>query len=106
MTVTLNKKEILDRAYRHMKEYADADYEMGEAQNFIRDLCHVFGFSHRRMVSFEQRVKKLDGKRGRMDGFYPGKLLIEMKSRGADLDDAYTQATGYLPGLSTAELPA
>ena len=106
MTVALNKKEILDRAYRHMKEYADADYEMGEAQNFIRDLCHVFGFSHRRMVSFEQRVKKLDGKRGRMDGFYPGKLLIEMKSRGADLDDAYTQATGYLPGLSTAELPA
>jgi len=106
MTVTLNKKEILDRAYRHMKEYADADYEMGEAQNFIRDLCHVFGFSHRRMVSFEQRVKKLDGKRGRMDGFYPGKLLIEMKSRGADLDDAYIQATSYLPGLSTAELPA
>ncbi|MEY4978827.1 MAG: hypothetical protein RLZZ352_1097 [Pseudomonadota bacterium] len=106
MTVTLNKQEILNRAYAYMKEYANADYEMGEAQNFIRDLCDVFGFSHKRMVSFEQRVKKLDGKRGRMDGFYPGKLLIEMKSRGADLDAAYIQATGYLAGLSDAELPA
>ena len=105
MTVTLNKKEIRNRAYRFMKDYADAEYEMGEAQNFIRDLCEVFGFSHKRLVSFEQRVQKLGGGRGRIDGFYPGKLLIEMKSRGADLDEAYTQATGYLHGLTDAELP-
>ena len=105
MTVTLNKKEILDRAYRFMKDYADATYEMGQAQNFIRDLCEVFGFSHKRLVSFEQRVKKLGGGKGRIDGFYPGKLLIEMKSRGQDLDKAYIQATEYLPGLTDAELP-
>lgn len=106
MTVTLNKKEVRHRAYRFMKEYADADYEMGQAQDFIRDLCEVFGFSHKRLVSFEQRVKKLGGKRGRIDGFYPGKLLIEMKSRGADLDEAYVQATEYLHGLKDEELPA
>lgn len=41
-----------------------------------------------------------------MDGFYPGKLLIEMKSRGADLQAAYQQALDYLPGLQDAELPA
>ena len=35
MTVTLNKKEVLNRAYRFMKEFADADYEMGQAQDFI-----------------------------------------------------------------------
>ena len=105
MTVTLNKKEILHRAYRFMKDYADADYEMGQAQDFIRDLCEVFGFSHKRLVSFEQRVKKLGGGKGRIDGFYPGKLLIEMKSRGQDLDKAYVQATEYLPGLTDAELP-
>ncbi len=39
-------------------------------------------FSNKRLVSFEQRVKKLNGRRGRIDGFYTGKLLIEMKSRG------------------------
>lgn len=105
MTVTLNKKEILNRAYRLMKDYADANYEMGQAQDFIRDLCEVFGFSHKRLVSFEQRVKKLGGARGRIDGFYPGKLLIEMKSRGQDLDAAYIQATEYLHGLKNEELP-
>lgn len=105
MTVTLNKKEVLNRAYRFMKDFADASYEMGQAQDFIRELCDVFGFSHKRLVSFEQRVKTLGGKRGRIDGFYPGKLLIEMKSRGEDLDAAYTQATGYLHGLKEEELP-
>ena len=105
MTVTLNKKEILNRAFRFMKDYADANYEMGQAQDFIRDLCEVFGFSHKRLVSFEQRVKKLGGSNGRIDGFYPGKLLIEMKSRGENLDKAYVQATEYLPGLKDAELP-
>ncbi len=48
MTVTLNKKEILNRAYLFMKDYADASYEMGQAQDFIRELCEVFGFSHKR----------------------------------------------------------
>ena len=76
MAVTLNKNEILNRAYAFMKEFADAHYEMGQAQDFIREFCEVFGFSHKRLVSFEQRVKKLGGKRGRIDGFYPGKLLI------------------------------
>lgn len=105
MTVTLNKKEVLNRAYRFMKDFADADYEMGQAQDFIREMCEVFGFSHKRLVSFEQRVKKLGGQRGRIDGFYPGKLLIEMKSRGEDLAAAYTQATAYLHGLKDEELP-
>ena len=105
MTVTLNKKEILNRAYLFMKDYADASYEMGQAQDFIRELCEVFGFSHKRLVSFEQRVKKLGGARGRIDGFYPGKLLIEMKSLGQDLDVAYIQATDYLHGLKDEELP-
>ena len=105
MPVTLNHAEILHRAHHFAKEFADAKYELGEAQNFIRGLCDVFGFSNKRLVSFEQRVKKLGGGRGRIDGFYPGKLLIEMKSRGEDLDQAYQQATDYLPGLRDAELP-
>ena len=65
MTVTHNRDEILSRANRFAKEFADAQYEMGEAQDFIRGLCDVFGFSNKRLVSFEHRVKKLDGRRGR-----------------------------------------
>ena len=63
MTVTHNRAEILSRANQFAKEFADAHYEMGEAQNFIRGLCDVFGFSSKRLVSFEHRVRKLDGQR-------------------------------------------
>lgn len=105
MTVALNKAAVLDRAYAFAKDYAEASYEMGQAQDFIRDFCDVFGFSHKRLVSFERRVKKLGGGSGRIDGFYPGKLLIEMKSRGQDLAAAFQQATDYLAGLTEAELP-
>jgi hypothetical protein len=61
--------------------------------------------NHRRAVRFEERVKKLGGKRGRIDGFFPGLLLVEMKSTGEDLDKAYIQATEYFPGLKDEEMP-
>jgi hypothetical protein len=97
--------EIRQRAARFAKEHAQDHYEMGQAQNFIRELCDVFGFSHRRLVTFEERVTTASGRRGRIDGFLPGKLLIEMKSRGADLAAAYVQARGYLPNLPDAQVP-
>lgn len=98
--------EILRKnAAKFAKEFANAHYEMGEAQDFIRGLCKIFGLSHRRFVSFEKRVKKLANQYGRIDGFIPGLLLIEMKSAGEDLDKAYTQATDYFHGLKEEELP-
>jgi len=36
---------------------------------------------------------------------WKGQILIEHKSRGKDLDKAYTQAKDYFPGLSENELP-
>jgi hypothetical protein len=53
MSVTLNSTEIRHRAHHFSKEFADAHYELGEAQNFICGLCDVFGFSNKRLVSFE-----------------------------------------------------
>jgi len=98
--------EILRKnAAKFAKEFADSSYEMGEAQDFIRDLCKIFGISHRRFVSFEKRVKKLGNQYGRIDGFIPGLLLIEMKSAGEDLDKAYSQASEYFHGLKEEELP-
>lgn len=105
MTANLNINTIRQRATAFAKEFAKADYEMGEAQNFIRGLCNVFGLDYRRAVRFEERVKKLGGKKGRIDGFFPGKLLVEMKSAGEDMDKAYIQATEYFPGLKDEELP-
>ncbi len=105
MPANLNINTIRQRAAAFAKEFAKADYEMGEAQNFIRGLCNVFGLDYRRAVRFEERVKKLGGKKGRIDGFFPGKLLVEMKSAGEDMEKAYVQATEYFPGLKDEELP-
>ena len=105
MTAKLNINTIRQRAAAFAKEFAKAGYEMGEAQNFIRGLCNVFGLEYRRAVRFEERVNKLGGKKGRIDGFFPGKLLVEMKSAGEDMDKAYIQATEYFPGLKDEEMP-
>lgn len=105
MTATLDVNTLRQRAAAFAKEFSKSTYEMGEAQDFIRGLCHIFELNHRRAVRFEDRVKKLGGKSGRIDGFFPGLLLVEMKSIGEDLDKAYIQATGYFPGLKDEEMP-
>jgi len=91
-------------ATRFAKDFADASYEMGQAQSFIIGLCKVFDLDYIRAVRFEDRVKKAKGK-GRIDAFFPGLLLVEMKSAGKDLDEAYRQATDYFHGLSDEDLP-
>ncbi len=96
---------LRNNAVKFAKEFADSTYEMGDAQDFMRGLCAIFGLNHRRFVSFEKRVKKLGNKQGRIDGFIPSLLLIEMKSAGKDLDKAYQQASEYFPNLKDEELP-
>ncbi len=99
--------ELNHRADQFSKEFASASYEMGQAQNFIRELCAVYGLNYLRSVDFERRIQK-DGGQGvkRIDAFFPGLLLVEMKSAGEDLADAYEQAEGYLHRLKNpAEHP-
>ncbi len=96
---------LRNNAAKFAKEFTDSTYEMGDAQDFMRGLCAIFGLNHRRFVSFEKRVKKLGNKQGRIDGFIPSLLLIEMKSAGKDLDKAYQQATDYFHHLKDEELP-
>ncbi len=62
------------RAARFALDFAGATYEMGQAQNFIRGLCDMFDLPHLRAVSFEHKVKKVSGKSGRIDGFFPGQI--------------------------------
>jgi type I restriction-modification system DNA methylase subunit len=91
-------------ATQFAKNFADASYEMGQAQSFIIELCKVFDLDYIRAVRFEDRVKKAKGK-GRIDAFFPSLLLVEMKSAGKDLDAAYIQATDYFHGLNDEDLP-
>ncbi|TYP84715.1 MULTISPECIES: type IIL restriction-modification enzyme MmeI [Nitrosomonas] len=97
--------EIKNRALAFSKEWADAASEYAEAKHFWVEFFNVFGISPRRIGSFEQRIKKLDGKDGYIDWLWKGNLLIEHKSLGKNLDRAYQQAIDYFPGLKEHELP-
>lgn len=50
-------------------------------------------------------MKKLGAKRGYVDLFWKGVMLVEHKSRGKDLDAAYIQALDYFAGIKEADLP-
>lgn len=49
----------------------------------------MFGVPRRRVASFEEPVKKLGDRRGRIDAFWKVQLVVEHKSRRQDLDRAF-----------------
>lgn len=103
--MALSWNEIKNRAINFSKEWETEQKEHAESQSFWNDFFNIFGISRKRVASFEEPVKKLGEKRGRIDLFWKGTLLVEHKSRGKNLDKAYTQALDYFPGLKEAELP-
>lgn len=101
----LSWNEIRARAAKFAKEWANEGYEKGQTQLFYRDFFEVFGVPVRRVASFEEPVKNLGDKRGFIDLFWKGVLLVEQKSAGRDLKKAKQQALDYFPGLKDADLP-
>ncbi|MFR9554177.1 MAG: DNA methyltransferase, partial [Rikenellaceae bacterium] len=103
--MALSWAEIKERAIQFSKKWEDAENEASEAKPFLIDFFNIFGVSNRRVTAFETHVKKLDQRDGFIDMLWKGKILVEMKSRGKNLDRAYTQAKDYFPGLKEYELP-
>lgn len=103
--MALSWNEIKDRALNFSKEWADTSNEEADAKPFLVEFFNVFGISSKRVGTFEHRVKKLDEKDGYIDLLWKGTILIEMKSRGRNLDKAYQQAIDYTHGLKQHELP-
>jgi hypothetical protein len=103
--MALSWNEIKDRALNFSKEWADTSNEEADAKPFLVEFFNVFGISSKRVSTFEHRVKKLDDKDGYIDLLWKGTILIEMKSRGKNLDKAYQQAKEYTHGLKQHELP-
>ncbi len=105
----LSWNEIRSRALVFSNEWADEASERAEAQSFWNDFFAVFGIGRKRVAIFEKQVamtragEKL--KHGRIDAFWKGMLLIEHKSRGADLDRAFAQAADYFDGILERDLP-
>jgi hypothetical protein len=101
----LSWNEIKQRAVKFSKDWEDATEESAESQTFLNEFFEVFGISRRRVSTFEKPVKKLDGREGYIDLLWPGKILIEHKSKGKNLEKAKNQAIAYSFGLTEEELP-
>ena len=103
--MALSWNEIKDRAVSFSKEWEDTTSEDAEAKPFLVEFFNVFGISRKKFASFEHKVKKLNEADGYIDLLWKGTILIEMKSRGKDLDKAFIQAKDYLHGLKDHEYP-
>ncbi len=105
----LSWNEIRHRAIAFSKEWTGARREQAEKQTFWNEFFNVFGVPRRAVASFEESVKKISGDYGYIDLFWPGKVLIEHKSRGGDLNKAESQAFNYIQDLAregrTDEIP-
>ena len=104
-SMPLSWNEIKTRANAFSKDWQDESREDAEAKSFWDAFFNVFGITRRRIASFEEPVKKSDDKGGFIDLLWRGQLLVEHKSRGKNLDKAFTQALDYFPGLKERDLP-
>lgn len=101
----LSWNEIRSRAANFAEDWQNAHYEKGQTQTFYNEFFEVFGRRRRDVALYEQKVKKLNNAQGFIDLFWPGKLLIEQKSAGRNLEKAREQATDYCLNLKPEERP-
>jgi hypothetical protein len=76
---------------------------------------NIFGVSRKQVGIFEHRVsiggqgdlfgETSGGRRGYIDLFWKGHIMIEMKTPGKDLKKAYFQAKEYAENLPPEDLP-
>ena len=91
--------EIRKAATAFSKRWKGAYDEKSQAQSFLKEFFEVFGVDTVTQATFEHRVKFSDGSQGFVDCFWPSTILVEMKSKGKDLDAAFGQAMDYVRAL-------
>ena len=101
----LSWNEIRSRSLEFSKRWENETSENAEAKPFWVEFFNVFGIDRKRVASFEEPIRKLGDRQGYIDLFWKGMLLVEHKSRGKDLEKAYTQALDYFPGIKERDLP-
>ncbi|MBC7366452.1 MAG: class I SAM-dependent DNA methyltransferase [Undibacterium sp.] len=108
--LTLSRDEMRARALAFSLRWSGPQREEAEAKTFLDEFFAVFGRDRRAVdARFEHRVEREARGEGRIDLFWPGKLLVEMKSTGRDLsetkDGAARQAFDYIDALPADERP-
>lgn len=101
----LSWSEIESRAIAFAARWRDCPGDEKQyGQLFERDFVSLFGVGE--LEGFHEfKVFLADGSPAWIDYLLPGKLLIEMKSRGKSLASAYSQAMGYVRALKPEEVP-
>lgn len=103
--MSIHWNEIKSRALLFSQTWADACNEKSQSAPFWIAFFEIFGITDKRVGTFERNVQKLGGATGFIDLFWPGKLLVEQKSLGKDLNNATQQAMDYLHNIPEHELP-
>lgn len=103
--MALTRNEIRKRLSAFAKEQQSKTDERSQAQTFWLRFYECFGIRAESATIYEQSVKKIGGGQGFIDSFIPGKLIVEHKSRGKDLDAAFDQAGDYFLSLKEEERP-
>jgi hypothetical protein len=98
--------EIRRRAKAFSVDWKDAHYEKGETHSFYNDFFEIFGIKRRQVAVYEKQVQSIEAKRrGFIDLFWPGTLIVEQKSAGRDLLAAQMQASEYFNWLPQRDQP-
>jgi len=100
----LDWKDIKNSAAKFSIRFKDAKKEESYKQTFWNEFFQMFGIDAIEVGMYEQFVKKFDNHTGEIDYFWPGKLIIEHKSAGKDLEAAYNQAMDYILGIVDRKL--
>jgi hypothetical protein len=102
----LSWPEIRANAAVFSDRWREAHYEKGQTHSFYDEFFAIFGVPRVQVATYEKRVEALDARRrGFIDLFWPGTLIVEQKSRGRDLQAALVQALDYVDWLPEAQRP-
>lgn len=98
---SISWNEIEQRAIFFSRDWASAAREQADKQTFWNEFFSIFGISRRLVATFEEPVKGLRKTYKFIDLLWKGKILVEHKSAGEDLDDAARQAFDYVQDLES-----
>ena len=96
-----NENQIRILLTKFLAEHEDFNYEKGQSQVFWSDFFQCFGIpANVYGLWFENSID-----RKFIDAFYPKHFIIEQKSEGRNLDEAYSQAIDYANRLIPDKIP-
>ena len=87
---------IQANAIAFSKRWQGVTSEKQQDQGFIEGLLRVFGVDDPRAVGTFQEKTKIEGSTKWIDYLWKGKIAVEMKSKGENLDAAFEQLRQYM----------